>query len=136
MTTLRPLSILLVDDEPALRRLVRRYLDEPSFTFAEAGSGREALDLLPSMPALHLLITDLQMPEMPGDQLAWRVRQADPRLPVLYLTAYAERLFNALAQEGGQVQMPLAKTFFSPRFGMVADRFGVSWMIHVATPAA
>ncbi len=43
-------------------------------------------------------------------------------------TATADRLFNALA-EGGQVQMPLAKTFFSPRFGMVADRFGVSWMI-------
>lgn len=42
--------------------------------------------------------------------------------------ADAERKFNALA-DGGQVQMPLAKTFFSPRFGMVADRFGVSWMI-------
>jgi PhnB protein len=45
--------------------------------------------------------------------------------------AAAERLFAALAK-GGQVQMPLAKTFFSPRFGMVADRFGVSWMIYVA----
>jgi PhnB protein len=43
----------------------------------------------------------------------------------------AERLFASLA-EGGQVQMPLATTFFSPRFGMVADRFGVSWMVHVA----
>lgn len=43
----------------------------------------------------------------------------------------AERLFASLA-EGGQVQMPLTKTFFSPRFGMVADRFGVSWMVHVA----
>ena len=42
----------------------------------------------------------------------------------------AERLFASLA-DGGQVQMPLAKTFFSPRFGMVADRFGVSWMIIV-----
>jgi PhnB protein len=46
--------------------------------------------------------------------------------------AEAERLFTALA-DGGQVQMPLAKTFFSPRFGMVADRFGVSWMIIVAS---
>ncbi len=45
--------------------------------------------------------------------------------------AEAERLFAALA-DGGQVQMPLAKTFFSPRFGMVADRFGVSWMVYVA----
>ncbi len=45
--------------------------------------------------------------------------------------AEAERLFAAVA-DGGQVQMPLAKTFFSSRFGMVADRFGVSWMIIVA----
>ena len=45
--------------------------------------------------------------------------------------AEAERLFAVLG-DGGQVQMPLAKTFFSPRFGMVADRFGVSWMVVVA----
>jgi PhnB protein len=44
--------------------------------------------------------------------------------------AEAERLFAALA-DGGQVQMPLTKTFFSSRFGMVADRFGVSWMVLV-----
>jgi PhnB protein len=43
----------------------------------------------------------------------------------------AERLFAALA-DGGQVQMPLTKTFFASRFGMVADRFGVSWMVYVA----
>jgi PhnB protein len=42
-----------------------------------------------------------------------------------------DRYFNALA-EGGKVQMPLGKTFWSPRFGMVADRFGVQWMIGVA----
>jgi PhnB protein len=40
----------------------------------------------------------------------------------------AKRLFAALG-EGGKVQMPMAKTFFSPAFGMVADRFGVSWMV-------
>lgn len=49
--------------------------------------------------------------------------------------AEAELRFAALA-EGGQVQMPLTKTFFSPRFGMVADRFGVSWMILVASEEA
>lgn len=42
----------------------------------------------------------------------------------------AEQRFAALS-EGGQVQMPLGQTFFSPCFGMVADRFGVSWMIIV-----
>jgi PhnB protein len=45
--------------------------------------------------------------------------------------AQADRAFASLA-EGGQVQMPLAKTFFSPRFGMVTDRFGVSWLVYVA----
>ena len=44
--------------------------------------------------------------------------------------AEAQKLFAALA-DGGQIQMPLAKTFFSPCFGMVADRFGVSWMVYV-----
>ena len=45
--------------------------------------------------------------------------------------AEAERKFTALA-DGGKVQMPLAKTFWSPRFGMVTDRFGVGWMVSVA----
>lgn len=44
--------------------------------------------------------------------------------------AEADRVFAALA-EGGQVRMPLDKTFWSPRFGMVEDRFGVGWMIMV-----
>ena len=43
----------------------------------------------------------------------------------------AERVFSTLAQEG-KVEMPLAQTFFSQRFGMVTDRFGVSWMVLVA----
>jgi PhnB protein len=45
--------------------------------------------------------------------------------------AEAERTFAALAN-GGQIQVPLAKSFFSPRFGMVTDRFGVPWMVLVA----
>ena len=44
--------------------------------------------------------------------------------------AEAGRLFAALA-DGGKVQMPLGKTFFSPSFGMVTDRFGVAWMVYV-----
>jgi len=44
--------------------------------------------------------------------------------------AEAEKLFKALG-EGGQVQMAMTKTFFSPSFGMVADKFGVSWMVVV-----
>ena len=47
--------------------------------------------------------------------------------------AEVERAFLALAQSG-EVQMPLNKTFFTSRFGMVADRFGVSWMVLTETP--
>jgi len=49
--------------------------------------------------------------------------------------AEAERVFGALGN-GGQVQQPLMKTFFSSRFGMLTDRFGVSWMVIVAHPGA
>lgn len=48
--------------------------------------------------------------------------------------AEADRLFAALG-EGGKVEMPLAKTFFSPKFGMVQDKFGVGWMVLVSHPA-
>ena len=49
--------------------------------------------------------------------------------------ADAKRLFNALG-DGGQVQMPLEKTFFASLFGMVADKFGVGWMVIVESSAA
>jgi PhnB protein len=48
--------------------------------------------------------------------------------------ADAESLFAALS-EGGRVEMPMAKTFFSPAFGMLIDRFGVKWMVYVGTSA-
>lgn len=59
-------------------------------------------------------------PQFSGFSLA--LKAADP--------GEAQRLFAALA-EGGQVRMPLSPTFFSPAFGMLTDRFGVSWMVHV-----
>ena len=48
--------------------------------------------------------------------------------------AETQRIFHALA-DGGQIQMPLARTFFSSAFGMVADRFGVQWMVITDMPA-
>lgn len=48
--------------------------------------------------------------------------------------ADVDRAFAALS-EGGKVNMPLSKTFWSPKFGMVEDRFGIGWMVGVATPA-
>ena len=49
--------------------------------------------------------------------------------------ADARQAFDALA-DGGSVQMPLSKTFWSPCYGMVTDRFGLGWMVMVAGPAS
>jgi PhnB protein len=47
----------------------------------------------------------------------------------------AERIFTALS-EGGKITMPMSKTFWAKRFGMVTDRFGVPWMVNCADPAS
>jgi PhnB protein len=60
-------------------------------------------------------------PSFQGFSLSLTVRDEDE----------AKKVFAALA-DGGQVRMPLAKTFFSPSFGMLADKFGVGWMVYVA----
>ena len=95
----QPISILAVDDEPGVLALVLRCLgDDERVTLIEASSGKEALERIANGPALDLLITDLRMPEMEGDELARRVRLLDPDLKVLYLTSHADRLFEAKQQ--------------------------------------
>jgi PhnB protein len=57
-------------------------------------------------------------------------------LSISYKTeAEADKVFAALAQ-GGKIDMPLGKTFWSPKFGMLTDRFGVGWMVGVDKPTA
>ena len=94
----QPIAILAVDDEPGVLALVRRCLDDVRVTLTEASSGKDALAQISKGPALDLLITDLRMPEMEGDELARQVRALDPNLRVLYLTSHADRLFGAKPQ--------------------------------------
>ena len=76
--------ILAVDDEPGVLALVRRCLaDDERVTLIEASSGKDAVERIATGPALDLLITDLRMPEMEGDELARRVRMLEPDLKVL-----------------------------------------------------
>jgi CheY-like chemotaxis protein len=92
------IAILAVDDEPGVLALVRRCLDDERVTLFEASCGKDALAHFPKGPALDLLITDLRMPEMEGDELARKVRTLEPDLRVLYLTSHADRLFEAKTQ--------------------------------------
>ena len=95
----QPIAILAVDDEPGVLALVRRCLaDDKHVTLFEASSGKQALEHVAKGETLDLLIADLRMPEMEGDEVARLVRMADPDIKVLYLTSHADRLFDAKQQ--------------------------------------
>lgn len=97
-TDAEPIVILAVDDEPGVLALVRRCLDDERVTLTEAASGSDALAQIGKGTPLDLLITDLRMPDMEGDELARQVRTKAPDLKVLYLTSHADRLFDAKPQ--------------------------------------
>ena len=92
----QPIAILVVDDEPGVLALVRRCLDDQRVTLIEASGGKD--DFIMTGPAVDLLITDLRMPEMEGDELARQVRAVEPDVKVLYLTSHADRLFETRPQ--------------------------------------
>lgn len=89
-----PLQVLVVDDEPAVRRFVDRVLRDAGYMTSTAGDGTEAVEVAAKMPKVDVLVTDLMMPKMTGDELARRLRLSVPSLKVLYLTGYADRLFK------------------------------------------
>src|SRR5262245_25617097 len=91
-------TVLIVDDEGGVRELVRRCLADPRFQLLEAGSGDEALTVASDPEKLDLLITDQMMPGMEGHELSRRLRFSNPNLKVLYLTGFADRLFDAKQQ--------------------------------------
>jgi len=78
--------ILVVDDEPAVRRALERALRLESYDVALAADGEEALDALASQPA-DAVILDVLMPRLDGLEVARRMRQAGDRTPILMLTA-------------------------------------------------
>jgi CheY-like chemotaxis protein len=93
----RPLRVLVVDDEQTVRRFVERVLREGGYETASAGDGPEALAVAARDGRFDVLLTDLMMPEMTGDELARRLRLSEPALKVLYLTGYSDRLFKEKA---------------------------------------
>ncbi|MEZ5765955.1 MAG: PAS domain-containing protein [Xanthobacteraceae bacterium] len=98
-------SILLVEDEVAVRLVVADLLSEIGYRVTQAENAPEALELLERLPDLHMLITDVGLPGMDGRQLAERVLASRPRAKVLFMTGYAERAIPSaeLLTSGGQV---------------------------------
>lgn len=83
--------VLVVDDEPAVRRSAARALAALGFAPVEAGSGDEALGRLAALPDLAALLTDVRMPGMGGDELAVRALGVRPGLRVLFMSGYADK---------------------------------------------
>ncbi len=105
-------------------KMVVRFKDSPEPTMAAPGSENKIMHMQLRIGETTVLASDGRCGEaanFKGFALSLTVASE----------AEADRLFTGLC-DGGQIQMPLTKTFFSPRFGMVADRFGVLWMVYVA----
>ena len=87
-------TLLLVEDEAAVRSSVRRLLEWHGYTVLEARNGAEALRVYQAHEGrIDLILTDVVMPEMGGHELVERLRESRPDLRVLFMSGYAERAF-------------------------------------------
>lgn len=82
--------ILVVEDEPSIRRVIRRILESDGRAVAEAGSIQEAIGVCEAEDGeFALMLTDLSLPDGRGDELAARVRQRWPGISLLFVSGYA-----------------------------------------------
>ena len=89
-------TILVVEDEPAMREVTRRILDRSGYHVVAAASGHEALDVLASQQEhIDVLLTDVIMPRMQGKELADRVRIIQPAARVVFMSGYTQGLLGA-----------------------------------------
>ena len=95
-----PVRALVVDDEETVRRFVARVLEEHGYQIETAEDGPSALAVTKAndKTPFDILVTDLMMPEMNGDELARQVRLLQPGLKILYLTGYSDKLFKDKVQ--------------------------------------
>ena len=102
-----------------------RYKENPEPKYNPPNSGEKVMHSLFRIGDAQIMASDGNCTGKPGFQgFALTLNAAN--------AAEANQRFNALA-EGGKVQMPIGETFFAKSFGMVADRFGVNWMV-IAEP--
>lgn len=86
-------TILLVEDEPAVRTLFSQALRQAGYTVLEARNGQEALDVFEGVHGqIDLLLTDIRMPIIGGSELAARLLSRRPNLRLLFITGYAAKV--------------------------------------------
>jgi DNA-binding response OmpR family regulator len=115
-------SILVVEDDSALRRLVTTVLERRNFAVAEAADGAQALDVL-STTAFDLVITDIVMPEIEGLELVRYIRARHPSAKIMAVSGGGSHLvsYTQLAKELGADEV-LAKPFTPAELVVVVER--------------
>lgn len=93
----RVVRILVVDDEPNIRSFVDRVLQTVGYLTTAAEDGADALTVAEALGPFDMLLTDLRMPRMNGDELARRLRDRQPDIKILYLTGFCDHLFEKKA---------------------------------------
>lgn len=85
----RPILVLVVDDDPSVRRYAARILEEAGYIVFQAKDGLDALALVQANPGrLDAVVSDIVMPKLDGIELTARLSLADPELPVVLMSAY------------------------------------------------
>jgi two-component system, cell cycle sensor histidine kinase and response regulator CckA len=95
-------TILIVEDDSLVLGIARRALTEAGFRVLEAANGNAALDIMAKDGAVDAVLTDLAMPEMGGRELARRLREQRPELPVVFMSGYTDDIVSrrGLLDEG------------------------------------
>jgi CheY-like chemotaxis protein len=96
VTDAPPVVVLVVDDEEPVRRLARRILESAGYEVLDSSRSLDAISILSDgATVVDLLVADLEMPELAGEEMARRIRIIHPDLRVLYVTGYIDRLLDA-----------------------------------------
>jgi PAS domain S-box-containing protein len=118
-------TILLVEDQDAIRELARPFLEKMGYTVLEASNGEEALQIAQQRKGkIDLLLTDLVMPKMDGHELAQRLAILRPEVRVLYMSGYAEYATDSSGtpdHDGFRVQKPFSMDTLARRVREALD---------------
>ncbi|MBD8095001.1 response regulator [Pseudomonas fluorescens] len=88
-----PSTILVVEDDAIVRMLIVDVLEELEFSVLEAADAEEALEIVKNTTQhIDLMMTDVGLPDMDGKQLATKVREVRPSLPILFASGYADSI--------------------------------------------
>lgn len=120
-------GILVIDDEKALRDLTRELLENCGYTVFEAEEGAEAFSVLSRAHGrIHLVLLDLMMPGMPGDEVLMRLRELYPEIPVVVASGYHVEAKEELMAGGAVafVEKPFSRASLTHAIRQVLDGKG------------